>query len=403
MPTLLQINTTLNYGSTGRIAENIGLIAKKEGWRSVIAHGPRMTNPSQLETIRTNSLFDEKIHGAIYSLLLDKHGLGSKKTTERFIETVKNDIKPDIIHLHNIHGYYLNYEILFEYLQTINVPIVWTLHDCWSFTGHCASFDAIKCYKWKIGCSNCPQRNHYPVSLFYDNTRSNYKLKKKLFSSICDNLTIVPVSHFLESYVRESFLGECNINVIHNGINIDTFYHHRKKGNSNKFRIIGVASPWSKRKGLTDFYKLREMLPADSFEIVLIGLTQKQISKLPQGITGFERTQSVTELAQHYSDSSVFLNPTYEDNYPTTNLESIACGTPVITYRTGGSPESITKDTGIVVEKGDINGLLDAIHTISKWDSNLTSIKCREYAITHFDMNICFNKYLELYKSLINR
>lgn len=404
MPTILQINTTLNFGSTGRIAENIGLVAQRAGWRSVIAHGPRMKNPSRLETIQTNSLFDEKIHGALYSLLLDKHGLGSRGATERFIDIVKTEIKPDIIHLHNIHGYYINYEVLFRYLKTTDIPIIWTMHDCWSFTGHCANFDAIGCDKWEIECSNCPQSKNYPVSLFYDNSRSNYNLKKTLFTSIVDRLTIVPVSHFLESFVRRSFFSKSRICVIHNGVNIETFCPNGNPNNKpEKFRILGVASPWSAKKGLFDFYELRKLLPTDTYDVVLIGLTKKQVSDLPEGIIGIERTQNASELASHYSKASIFINPTYEDNYPTTNLEAIACGTPVITYRTGGSSESITQHTGLVVEQGNVSGIVDAIKEISSWNLNDTAEKCRNYAVQNFDMNKCFNSYLELYHSLINK
>jgi len=402
MPTLLQINTTLNYGSTGRIAENIGLVAQQAGWRSVIAHGPRMKNPSRLETIQTNSLFDEKIHGVIYSLLLDKHGLGSRKATERFIDIIKSDIKPDIIHLHNIHGYYINYEVLFKYLKIIDIPIIWTLHDCWPFTGHCANFDAIGCNKWQKECSGCPQSKNYPVSIFYDNSKNNYNLKKSLFTSIVDRLTLVTVSNFLETFVKRSFLSKSKICVIHNGINIETFRPNVATNyNPEKFRIIGVASPWSVKKGLFDFYELRKLLPSDTFDMELVGLTKKQITDLPDGIIGIERTQNASELASHYSKASVFINPTYEDNYPTTNLEAIACGTPVITYKTGGSTEAITQHTGIVVEQGNVSGIVNAIKEISLWNLNDIAEKCRNYAVQNFDMNKCFQSYMDLYKTMI--
>lgn len=401
MPTLLQINTTLNYGSTGRIAENIGLTAKEAGWRSVIAHGPRMKNPSQLETIQTNSLFDEKIHGAIYSLLLDRHGLGSKKATQRFIDVIKSEIKPDIIHLHNIHGYYINYEVLFRYLQSSDTPVVWTLHDCWSFTGHCANFDSINCKKWKSGCNSCPQSKHYPTSLLLSNSQLNYRLKQNLFNSVSDRLTLVPVSYWLENLVKQSFLSSASTKVIHNGIDLDVFSPQNYTDDNNKKIILGVASPWSKEKGLNDFFSLRTLLPTDEYDIVMIGLSHKQIVQLPEGIIGLERTQNQAELAEYYSRAMAFVNPTYQDNYPTTNLEAIACGTPVITYETGGSPESITDKTGIVVKRGDIQKLHKAICSIATWNRLATRQTCREYAVSNFDHTSCFKNYLNLYQSLL--
>lgn len=400
MPTLLQINTTLNYGSTGRIAENIGRLAKAAGWRSVIAHGPRMTNPSQLETFQTNSPFDEKIHGLFFSLLRDRHGLGSRKATERFVEKIKRDVKPDVIHLHNIHGYYVNYEVLFSFLKSVDVPVVCTMHDCWLFTGHCANFDAIGCEKWQSQCERCPQTRSYPSSLFVDNSRSNFLLKKELLTSIKERLMLIPVSDYLAGFVGNSFLKDCNIRVIHNGIDLDAFYPQNSTGSTGPKTILGVAAPWTEKKGLYDFYKLRKLLSAE-YSIKLIGLTKKQIKELPEGITGIERTQSVSELAHHYSDAMVFVNPTYEDNYPTTNLEAIACGTPVVTYRTGGSPESVAQSTGIVVEQGNVDGLMTAIKEISEWNPDRTREGCVGYAKENFDRNKCFKKYIDLYDSLL--
>lgn len=403
MPTLLQINTTLNYGAPGRIAEYIGLLAKDMGWRSVISHGPRMKNPSQLDTYQINSELDEKIHGGLYTLFLDRHGLGSKKATKRFIEFIKNDVKPDIIHLHNIHGYYLNYELFFNFLKTINTPIVWTLHDCWNFTGHCVYFDAIGCDKWKKECHHCPQKTKYPYSIFIDNSRNNFQLKKQLFTAIEDRIIAVPVSYFLGDYVRESFLGKCDIQVIHNGIDLNTFKPSDSKKNNNKNIILGVASPWNERKGLNDFVKLRELLSEETFEIRLIGLSKKQLMDLPDGIVGIEKTQNVYQLVEEYSNASVFVNPTYEDNYPTTNLEAMACGTPVITYNTGGSPESIDEKTGLVVEKGNIPGLVTGITDILS-NKNLYTVKlCRERALKEFDAPTQFAEYLALYDTLLSK
>ena len=405
MPVLLQLNSALNYGSTGKIAEDIALTAINNGWNCYIAHGARHVNNSKINSKQINTILDTYIHGGFYSLLLDRNGLGSIQTTKKLIGYIDSCIKPDIIHLHNIHGYYVNYRVLFEYLQHSHAQVVWTLHDCWSFTGHCAHFDLIGCNKWKSECHDCPQSRNYPSSLFIDNSRNNYELKKRLFTSIKDRLTIIPVSEWLSNLVKESFLKDCRINVIHNGIDIqcfspsDTRYIITRNKLEGKRIIIGVASIWSDRKGLKDFIKLRDVLPSQ-YAIVLIGLSDKQIKNLPQGIIGIKRTQNTQELAEWYSAADVFVNPTYEDNYPTVNLEAMACGTPVITYNTGGSPEAITPDTGITVGKGDIRAIVDAIHKIENSDIDYHKT-CRNRALKYFNKQTCFNKYIDLYNNLL--
>ena len=357
---VLQINVTANSGSTGKIAEQIGRLVMAEGWQSMIAYG-RYANPSESNLIRIGTKFDLIEHG-IESRLFDNHGLASRRATNAFIKQIE-EIKPDIIHLHNIHGYYLNYQLLFEYLSKLNTPIVWTLHDCWSFTGHCAYFDFAKCEKWRSACCPpCPCKKKYPTTLIADRSKENWETKKQRFTSI-KNLTLVPVSKWLGDLTRQSFLNQYHIRVIHNGIDLNNFQPTEdvkaikaKYGITGKYTILGVANIWEERKGFADFIRLRKVLPQE-YNIVLVGVSKKQTSLLPTGIIGIERTQDQKELAQLYSALIYYVNPTYEDNYPTTNLESMACGTPVVTYRTGGSPESINKDTGIVVKQGDINGL----------------------------------------------
>ena len=204
MKRLVEINAAVNYGSTGRIAEAIGLVAQREGWECTMVHGPRYVNPSQLPCICTQAKWGDRMHG-VRSLLLDGHGLGSKRATERLVRRL-DALQPDVVHLHNVHGYYLNYEVLFRWLQRADCKVVWTLHDCWPFTGHCTHFDFIGCDRWKSGCHDCPQLMAYPRSLFVDRTSRNYELKRELFTSLGYRLTLVPVSHWLEGLVKESFL-----------------------------------------------------------------------------------------------------------------------------------------------------------------------------------------------------
>lgn len=402
MPTLLQINTVVNSGSTGRIAEEIGQLAIAQGWKSHIAYG-RNERPSQSALIKIGTIWDMQLHG-IQTRLFDRHGLGSFQATKKLIEQIKA-IEPDIIHLHNLHGYYVNIEILFNYLATLNTPVVWTLHDCWSFTGHCSHFDYIGCEKWKIRCENCAQKREYPASYGLDRSNANYELKKKLFTSV-KNLTIICVSGWLANLVHQSFLKNYPVKVINNGININEFKSvsvdsiREKFKLENKSILLGVASTWTTRKGLKDFITLSQRLNADS-QIILVGLTQKQIKQLPNNIIGITRTESIQELAQLYAIADIFINPTWEDNFPTTNLEAMACGTPIITYKTGGSVESITAKTGLIVEKGDLEGLINAIEIIQKNGKEHYASCCREHAIGRFDKNERYNDYLNLYNSLL--
>ena len=398
MKTLIQINTVANSGSTGRIAEGIGNAAMASGYSSYIAYG-RFANSSSSKLIQIGRKKDYLLHG-IRSRILDDHGFGSGTATQTLLRQM-DEMKPDIVHLHNIHGYYLNYPLLFEYLKNKNVPVVWTLHDCWAFTGHCAYFDYANCDKWKNGCCHCPQKKTYPASYIFDRSKQNW-LDKKHYYTLPEQRVIVPCSHWLGGLVKESFLGKYPVKVIHNGIDTSVFQPYPESGVRAKYGweglkiLLGVASNWSPRKGLQDFIKLSGMLP-DGYRIVLVGLSEEQIKDLPANITAFTRTESVQMLAELYSVADVFLNLTWEDNYPTTNLEAISCGTPVITYRTGGSPESVTDDTGLVVGQGDLQGVLHAVSSIRK-DVEI----CRAYALANFRQEDRFQEYIDLYDSLLN-
>lgn len=396
MPTLLQINSCANWGSTGIIAEQINQTAAVQGWKTYIAYG-REVNPSQSNLIHIGNKLSQVI-ALIEARLFDNDGLANRWATRRLIKRIKA-IHPDIIHLHNLHGYYVNYKILFEYLNSTNIPIVWTLHDCWSFTGHCGHFVGANCEKWRTECKQCPLKKGYPASLGLDCSKRNFELKKQLFTSN-HNLHIVAVSEWLAGLVRQSYLKEADVRVINNGIDLNVF-QPRKRENETKFRIIGVSSVWTQTKGLYDFYCLREMLDENEYEIVLVGLSHEQIKALPDGITGITRTNSVQELVGYYSSADVFVNPTYGDTFPTTNLEALACGTPVVTYCTGGSPESVTLETGIVVEQGNVLALKTAVETIKSNGKVYYSTACRVRAKMGYDKNELYCQYVDLYKKLV--
>lgn len=397
MPKLLQINTTSNWGSTGKIAEGIGDYAKKNGWESWIAYGRGKCNVSTSSLIRIGDDWSTRFHG-LQTRIYDNHGLASSSVTKKFIETI-NKIRPDIIHLHNIHGYFLNYKILFSFLKEWGGPVVWTLHDCWPYTGHCAYYDFVKCDKWKSFCNHCPQLKSYPASYLLDRSYKNYNDKLRSFTE-CKNLTIVPVSNWLSEELKSSFLSRYPQKIIHNGIDIKLFtppmLHKDEK------HVLGVASIWEHRKGLSEFLKLRELLPED-YKITLVGLNNNQIKKIPAGIHGINRTENVEQLIRYYSKATVFVNPTLEDNFPTTNLEALACGTPVVTYATGGSPESIDDKTGIVVPYKATNRLVEAITTICNKKVAFSSFDCRKRAETLYDKDRVFQTYIDLYNSIIRQ
>lgn len=404
MPTLFQINVVANWGSTGRIAEEIGQMAIKCGWESYIAYG-RGKPISQSKLIRIGNNLDMYWH-ALKSRLFDNHGLNSGKATEKLINRIK-EIRPDVVHLHNIHGYFLNYVLLFDFLKNADIPIVWTLHDCWAFTGHCAHFMFINCDKWKTDCKSCQQKLSYPAAWFCDRSHRNYKMKKKVYTSI-PNLILVPVSDWLSKLLRSSFLKEYPIYRIYNGVDLITFSPQenvlqlrRRIGVMQCYMLIGVASVWSTRKGLADFVALRSKLPIQEYAMVLIGLTENQIRGLPQGIIGISRTNSVKELAEYYSAANVFVNPTWEDNFPTTNLEALACDTPVVTYQTGGSVEAIDEKTGKIIPVGDIEALAQAIKQICE-NRIMKNGQCRKRAIELYNKNDRYMEYMNLYNDLMN-
>lgn len=359
---ILQINSVCGYGSTGNIVVDLYRVLKVQGHECCIAYG-RGIAPADVQSYRIGSDIDVYMHG-ILSRLTDKHGFYSTRATKRLVQWMK-EYDPDVVHLHNLHGYYINIEILFDALKQMDKPVVWTLHDCWAFTGHCAHFEYIGCNMWKKECSHCPQKREYPTSLFLDNSKNNYARKRKAIGALGD-LTIVTPSQWLKNLVCESFLQKYPCEVIHNGIDLKIFcptYKNLKEKYElqDKKIILGVASEWGKRKGLQDFLKLSDLLD-DQYQIVLIGHISGMIPER-NNITCISRTNDREELAAWYTEADVFLNPTYEDTYPTVNLESQACGTPVITYDTGGSPETLKEDANYVVPQGDIVGLKKLIQS----------------------------------------
>lgn len=396
---VLQINSVCGIGSTGRIATDIHNILIEHGHESYIAYG-RDESKGCNNTIKIGNELANYKHVAL-TRIFDKHGFGSKNATQKFIKEVEV-LDPDIIHLHNIHGYYINIEILFDYLKKANKPVIWTLHDCWTFTGHCAYFDYVGCEKWKSHCNNCPQKTEYPTSLVLDNSKNNFEKKKEIFNGV-KNLQLVTPSKWLKSLVEKSFLKTYPVKVVNNGIDLEIFKpkqsDFKEKYNiEGKFIILGVASVWEKRKGLDYFKKLSSKLSKDEI-IVLIGLTEKQKEDLPENIIGITRTNNIEELAGIYTAADVFVNPTMEDNFPTTNIESLACGTPVITFNTGGSIESVDENTGYIIQKENVTGLVEKIKIIKSKGTIKYKNDSIKRANKFYGKDDKFKEYLEMYES----
>lgn len=398
MKTLLQIDVCCNWGSTGKIAEQIGLLAEKQGWTVYQVWG-RHKNPSKLTDIKVGNMLGVYEHYA-ENILLDNEGLASRCATRKLIKKI-DKIKPDVVQLHDIHNHWLNYKILFEYLIEKQIPVVWTQHDQWATTGHCC-YNLVGCELWKTECHDCPMSRWYSL----DKSRRNFNLKKRLCAGL-KSLTIVPVSEWLADNMRQSHLKDRPIEVIHNGIDINVFKpvesstikDERIEG---KIMLLGVAAPWSERKGLQDYIALSKILPPE-YVIVLIGLDKEQIESLPDNMVGVGRTQNQAELAAFYSLADILLSLSTGETFGMTMAEAYGCSTPVIVYDNTAQPEIVTPETGRVVKTGDIEALATTIREFRDTEfKKHHSADCRKRAEECFDKDKCFEKYVELYERLVN-
>ena len=358
----LFINSVAGVGSTGRIAADKCRELMAQGHDCVLAYGRTCGNCDDIQTVRIGTDLDFKIHGVI-NRIFDNHGFNSAAATRRFLNWVRQ-YDPDVIWLHNIHGYYIHVGLLFDYLRFSGKKVIWTLHDCWAFTGHCAYFDYVRCDKWKSGCERCPQKKNYPASLVLDGSRENYETKRYHFVGI-PNLTITVPSKWLAKRARESFLGDYPVEVVYNTVNRDVFKptpsdFRKKYGLEEKTILLGVANIWEERKGLKDFAALAPMLE-DRYKIVLVGLTPEQSKGLPRNILCLPRTDNVRQLVEIYSAADLYINPSVEETFGMTTLEALYCGTPSIVYEDTACEEIVHQYGGTAVPRG-AKHLLQAIH-----------------------------------------
>lgn len=394
---VLQINSVCGIGSTGRIVTDLYKEIEKQGYECCAAYG-RGTAPDGIHSIGIGTDLDVYAH-VLYTRITGKTGFASRGATEKFIKKVE-EYNPDIIHLHNIHGYYINLEVLFEYFKRWKKPVIWSLYDCWTFTGHCAHFDYAGCQKWKTGCYHCQQKTSYPSCYFCDSSKNNYRRKKSIINSY-DRITIVTPTNWLSSLVKNSYLSDYPTAIIPSGIDLSNFKpiesDFRSKNNlENKFIVLGVSNGFSERKGSGYFAELAKNLP-ENYKLVLVGVKDAERKQLPDHVLALPPTNNTMELAQLYTAADVYVNPTLEETQGLTNIEALACGTSVITFKSGGSPECIDPSCGIVVERGDLQGLINAIDQACKlpFDTEACMNRAKLY-----DKSKLFQEYIKLYEDV---
>lgn len=397
---VFQLNTFCGVKSTGRIACEIAKLVEADGGECRIGYGvPGISSDSEAYAVQIGSMLERKLH-AIIRKLFDAEGYGSWFATHRLIRELKA-FQPDLIHLHNLHGCYLHLPTLFRYFQKADIPLVWTLHDCWPFTGHCAYFDYSGCEKWKVQCHHCPQQKSYPVCIGVDGSFRNHRMKKKYFS-LPKKMTFAAPCKWITNHLSASKLGNYPSKVIVNGVNRKVFYPvqsdlRQRYGLENVKICLAVASEWDHRKGLSYLVEAAQKM-GEGYRFVVIGLSDEQVVALPPSMIGIKNTANTNELAAWYTTADCLVNPTLEDNMPMVNLEALACGTPVVVFDTGGCPEAIDETCGIVVPKGDGDALVAAIEKATS--GVFGSEQCMERA-AQFDCEQAFRQYLALYKELV--
>jgi putative colanic acid biosynthesis glycosyltransferase len=400
---VLMINTVYIYGSTGSICTDIASVLEKNGHECYIAYGQLSINFEKSFKIGTK--LENHLHN-LGSRLLGKQGYFTKKGTNKFIDFI-NEYNPDVIHLHNLHGNYLNLPILFNYLIDVQKPIVWTLHDCWAFTGKCTHFTDVDCYKWQTLCQQCPQVKDYPPSLFFDQSRIMFEDKMRWFTAL-RNLTIIPVSHWLGGQVKKSFLKNHSIIPIYNWVDHSIFKPYNENVRDKygldpkKFIILGVSASWSSSNNrLKDFISLSKLID-DDMQIVLVGKSTKK-SEIPSSIIHIPYVNGKEELGKIYSNANVYVHVSTEDTFGKVIAEAMSCGTPAIVYRATACHEIIGENCGYVVEKRNIKQILEAIYKIKDNNKSNYSGFCRKRVIENFDLNTNINETINIYEEVLDQ
>lgn len=398
---ILQLTTSSNWGAIGRIAEQINSEARKLGWDAYTAYS-RYEVPCDSKLIKIGNNVSLLIDW-LSVRLFDRAGLGLRYPTKRLIKQTQR-IGPDIIHLHNIHGYVVNYPLLFKYLSESGIPVVWTQHDFWAITGHCAHFVNISCEKWKTGCDKCFLKKEYPKS-FVDFSRRNYRLKRYYFN-LPQKICFVGVSEWVTRNLRQSFIKDKHIVTIPNGVDTKVFKPYPSAYINGipegLFVIMGVASQWKSGKGLEHYIELSKLISKDEI-IVLVGVKEEDSRTLPSNIIALPPTNSQEELAMLYSRAGVVLSLSSAETFGMTIIESFACGTPVVVFDNTAPPLLVEEGVGYVARDGDVRDVYEKICLIRNTDVKSFNKKCRELAVSKYDTSICYRQYIELYKQLTNK
>lgn len=392
---VLFVNLVYGVGSTGKIIADIADLLRKGGSDVRILYGAG-ADSSDADARRTAGSLEYYAHNAL-SRLTDHAGLYSRAATRRMIREIKT-FQPDLIHLHTLHGFYVNYEMLFRFLKGSGIPVVWTLHDCWPFTGHRTHFSQIKCTQWQTECQDCRLLRRYPHCYGKGDVRRNFRRKKDAFTGV-KNPVITTPSQWLASQVALSFLRDYPRMVIPNGIDRTVFRPQasdlwKSYRLEDKKIVLGVASTWSAQKGLPGLLALADRLGAD-YQVVLIGLTAQQLPHVPPNVLGLPRTANQTELAQWYTVADVFVNPTYEDTFPTVDMEAQSCGAPAAVYETDGCPETLVTGNSVLTAQGDLDGLEHAVRDVVR-----RGVRVAPCETERFDKEWTYGEYIRLYERM---
>lgn len=401
---LLQVNIESNYGSTGRIAEGIGVLAKSQGFESHIAYS-RGFNPSSLMTHQIGSKASQGLH-LLKTRVLGEHLKGSGTATMQLIKLI-DELAPDIVQIHQVHGYYLHVPKLFHYLRESGIKVVWTLHDCWSFTGHCSYYTRVNCQKWETECHSCPQFKGYPKSYFFDRSKNEFNLKKELFASM-DNLHLVAISDWLEEEVSKSMLSELPLSVIKNGVDLQTFKpveFDRKKekelrGITTENVVIATGTTWNSSKGLEDYREFSTILPENT-TLLLVGIPQALQIGFSASTKFIERTESKEELVHLYNLADVVLSLSYQESFGLTIPEGLACGTPGVAYDNTALKEHLTEQTGMLVSTGNVQEASRAVSLILEKGKINMSEACVSFCHKNYNLERNFQNYISLYHQLL--
>lgn len=427
---VVQINAVYEYSSTGRITMELDLALKNKGHESYVFCTNREDPENRIYCMGTQ--FSRKVHG-FFSRLTGLQGYYSKAATKKMLERL-NDIRPDVVHLGNLHGNYIHVNMLLDYLARNQISTVITLHDCWLFTGHCCHYIEDNCDRWQYGCGKCPAKHKWNKSWFFDRSAKVYKDRKDRFKKL-NKLTVVGVSDWITNECRKSFMKEnASFCRIYNWIDLNTFVPPKRKQKNCRPKILSVSQGWSDSKGLSDILKIAKKNKDCDF--VMVGDMPRDCN-IPSNIKVVGTINDVNELVKYYQKADIFLHLSYQETFGKVIAEALACGIPAVVYNVTAMPELIGPGCGIIVPKGDWKSAGKAVRELlttrkykqkvdmrnfseKSFDKKKMIMKkadivtkaaqdkgeildmCRSYAMDQFDKEKLLYQWMELYKSMMD-